>query len=153
MRKSLGKRLISGVTAALTAVSLFPNVLPNSMAAGETSDINSAKTASVTEDKTKFNVNTFGYVGALKLDSETMPNFNWGVSYNRLMHFDRRYRGVGELNTSITNYLADKMMAKGIVADDILIDDPIANSNADWNQVLAFNNYLVIPTNHAGTRR
>ena len=44
MRKSLGKRLISGVTAALTAVSLFPNVLPNSMAAGETSDINSAKT-------------------------------------------------------------------------------------------------------------
>ena len=115
-------------------------------------DINSAKTASITENQTKFNVNTFGYVGSLKLDSETMPNFNWGVSYNRLMHFNRRYRGVGELGTSITNYLADKMMAKEIKASDILIDNPIANSNADWNQVLAFNNYLVIPTNQEGTK-
>ena len=43
MRKSLGKRLISGVTAALTAVMIFPNVTPTSMA-GETADINSAKT-------------------------------------------------------------------------------------------------------------
>ncbi|MDO4864393.1 MAG: SpaA isopeptide-forming pilin-related protein, partial [Ruminococcus sp.] len=43
MRKSLGKRLISGVTAALTAVMIFPNVAPTSMA-GETADINSAKT-------------------------------------------------------------------------------------------------------------
>lgn len=115
-------------------------------------DLNSTKTASVTEDKTKFNVNTFGYVGALKLDNETMPNFNWGVTYNRLMHFDRRYRGAGEINTSITNYLADKMMAKGITADDILVDNPIDNSSADWNQVLAFNNYLVIPVNAEGSR-
>ena len=43
MRKSLGKRLISGVTAALTAVMIFPNVAPTSMA-GETADINSART-------------------------------------------------------------------------------------------------------------
>ena len=115
-------------------------------------DLNKTQTASIDEKKTKFNVNQFGYVGALKLDSETMPNFNWGVSYNRLMHFDRRYRGVGELGTSITNYLADKMMAKGIKSSDFLIDNPIANSSADWNQVLVFNTYLVIPTNSDGSK-
>lgn len=115
-------------------------------------DLNSAKTASVTENQTKFNVNNFGYVGAIKLDSETMPNFNWGVTYNRLMHFNRRYRGAGEINTSITNYLADKMMAKEIYAEDMLIDNPIDNSNADWNHILAFNNYLVIPTNYEGNQ-
>ena len=43
MRKSLGKRLISGLTADLTAVMIFPNVAPTSMA-GETADINSSKT-------------------------------------------------------------------------------------------------------------
>lgn len=115
-------------------------------------DLNSAKTASITENQTKFNVNNFGYVGSVKLNSETMPNFNWGVSYNRLMHFDRRYRGAGAINTSITNYLAEKTMAKNIIVDDFEVDNPIDNSNADWNQVLAYNNYLMIPVNVEGSK-
>ena len=113
-------------------------------------DLNSAKTPSLTESNTRFNVNNVGYVGAVKFGDNN--NFNWGISYNRLMDFNRRYRGAGELPTSITNYLADKMMAKEINADDILVTDPFTNSVADWNHVLAFDNYLVIPTNFEGNQ-
>lgn len=114
-------------------------------------DLNSSKSPSITENQTKFNLNNFGYVGAIKLDSETMPNFNWGISYNRLMHFDRRYRGVGQINTSITNYLAEKTMSKEIKVSDMNVTNPYDNSIADWNQVMAYNNYLIIPTNYEGT--
>ena len=113
-------------------------------------DFNQAVTPSLTEKQTRFNVNNVGYVGAVKFGDNN--NFNWGISYNRLMDFHRRYRGAGEIPTSITNYLAEKMMAKEIYADDILVDDPFAKSSADWNHILAFNNYLVIPTNYEGSQ-
>ena len=43
MRKTLGKRLISGVTAALTAVMIFPNVMPTTLAAGGNPQLDAAK--------------------------------------------------------------------------------------------------------------
>ena len=47
-------------------------------------DFNSATTTDIKTTDTKFMFNNLGYVGAIKLDSETMPNLNWGLSYNRL---------------------------------------------------------------------
>lgn len=42
MRKSISKRILSSITAALTAVMLVPNSLPDSMAAGEYQDLSEA---------------------------------------------------------------------------------------------------------------
>lgn len=36
-----------------------------------------------TENKTRFSVNNFGYIGAVRLGNDAMPFFNWGVSYAR----------------------------------------------------------------------
>ena len=69
MGKTLGKRLISGVTAALTAVMMFPNVMPTSMA-GETPDINSAKT-----------IFSLDREGALKKNFGAGPGFGFAQGY------------------------------------------------------------------------
>ena len=50
--------------------------------AGEGADMYKVK-------ETDFNFTNIGYVGALKLKSEAMPNINWGFSYNRLADFRR----------------------------------------------------------------
>ena len=42
MRHSISKRILSGITAALTAVMIVPNSLPDSMAAGEEQDLSKA---------------------------------------------------------------------------------------------------------------
>ena len=56
-------------------------------------DFNSAKAGVETLNETKFNVNNLGYVGVIRLDSETMQNLNFGFTYNRLKSFNRHYKG------------------------------------------------------------
>ena len=62
-----------------------------------------------TENHTNVGCNSFGYVGAVNLGSNSaMPFFNWGASYSRLASFDRRYSGsMGAIATSLTNLVAD----------------------------------------------
>lgn len=96
-------------------------------------------------NQTKFNVNSFGYVGVLKLDSETMPNLNWGISYNRNNSFNRCSKGAAfGIPTSITNYFADEANFEGITTSDL---DPAGgnpfNGNAKWNQILAYSTYMM----------
>ncbi|MDY6106665.1 MAG: hypothetical protein SPH89_08520, partial [Candidatus Limisoma sp.] len=65
--------------------------------AGEGADMYKVK-------ETDFNFTNIGYVGALKLKSEAMPNINWGFSYNRLADFRRHYTGdISNIGTSMTN--------------------------------------------------
>ncbi len=114
-------------------------------------DLNSVEAAADKVDKTKFNVNSFGYVGAIKLDSETMPNLNWGVTYNRNNSFNRRFRGaLTGIPTSVTNYMADQANADQLTVKDL---DPVGggafDGNGAWNQVLAYQNYLMM-TNSMG---
>lgn len=120
-------------------------------------DFNSSKTGTYSESQTRFRVNNFGYAGAFKLSSETMPNINWSFTYNRLASYDRRYHGVvRNLPTSVTNYIADAMTDnEDATADNMTAKsgfNPFWNGNAPWNQILAYNNYLAIPTNSAGTK-
>ena len=57
----------------------------------------------------KFNVNNIGYVGAIRLDSESVPNLNFGFTYNRLKDYKRHYvGGVANIPTSMSNYIADE---------------------------------------------
>lgn len=97
----------------------------------------------------KFNCNSFGYVGAFKLDSETMPFINWGFSYNRPVSFNRRYNGtINNLSNSLSNYIATVTNNSGYTAEDLAFGDnydPYINSYAPWLSIMAYNSYLINP--------
>lgn len=109
-------------------------------------DFNKSKSPSLESDReTKFNLNTFGYVGVIRINSETMPNFNWSVSFNRLNSFHRRYAGYGDgIPTSITNYIADWAVEDGVTAEQLARKPYNENNGPRWNQILAYNNNLML---------
>ncbi|MBQ4367595.1 MAG: outer membrane protein transport protein [Muribaculaceae bacterium] len=107
-------------------------------------DLNSSKPVGGQKDsQTKFNVNNIGYVGAMKLNSEVMPNFNWGFSYNRVNSFHRHYRGgFDNIPTSLSNYIAGQLNGSGITANDLVSTttyNPYFNSPyAPWIGIVSY---------------
>lgn len=107
-------------------------------------------------NQTKFNCNNFGYVGTFKLDSETMPYFNFGFSYNRPVSYNRRYKGhISNLNGSLSNYIANKTNSYGYTDYDLAFEydkhnnvvyDPYIDSNAPWLSIMAYNSFIMNPT-------
>ncbi|MDE7397102.1 MAG: UPF0164 family protein, partial [Muribaculum sp.] len=75
-------------------------------------DANSTNTSahgfSGTVDKTRFNFQSFGFVGTVNLHSDATPTISFGASYNRVATFDRITSGnFNSLqNTSLSNYIA-----------------------------------------------
>lgn len=100
--------------------------------------------------QTKFNANNFGYIGAVSTGSETMPFFNWGVSYSRTASFDRHYGGyLGYLGTSLTNFIADYTTADGFTSQELSFSDNY-NPYFDrplppWTSILMFDGYGINP--------
>jgi long-subunit fatty acid transport protein len=106
-------------------------------------DFNSTKAGIDKVNETKFNLNNVGYVGAIRLDSETLPNLNFGFSYNRLQSFNRHYKGgVGNIPTSMSNYVADAFMnVPGYLPGDLYWTDnynPYFDGMAPWAAVTMF---------------
>ncbi len=109
-------------------------------------DFNSTKAGIDKLNETKFNVNNVGYVGAIRLDSESVPNLNFGFTYNRLQSYNRHYfGGVGNIPTSMSNFIADEFVnvnSNGpFTADDLYWDDeynPYFDGNAPWAAVTTF---------------
>ena len=106
-------------------------------------DCNSTKAGVDKLNETKFNVNNVGYVGVIRLDSESVPNLNFGFSYNRIKSFNRHYvGGVSNIPTSMSNYIADEFVnVPGLTADDLYWDDsfnPYFDGRAPWSAVTTF---------------
>lgn len=101
-----------------------------------------------------FSLNNAGYVGSYKLKSDVMKNVNWGFTYNRLASFNRRTRGgIGNLQTSMTNYVAGVTSGSGYKPEDLgqtETYDPYYDSNAPWMSTLAYNSYMINPLNANG---
>ncbi len=114
-------------------------------------DMQSAAATSVgnkiTTDHTNADFTHLGYVGSIALDSEVMPYFSWGVSYNRIASFTRRYKGfTPQLETSLSNYIADFTTQLGYTPGDLFETNtfsPYFDNNCDWLSVLAYNSYLI----------
>lgn len=115
-----------------------------------------AKGVSSKVDQTKFTLNNFGYVGAFKLDSETMPFINFGFSYNRPVSYNRRYSGkISDLNHSLSNYIAGISNSNGYDTNtlafeedgdgNILYDPYIDSPYPQWLSVMAYNSYIINP--------
>lgn len=106
-------------------------------------DLNSAE--SVGSEKishTKFNVNNIGYVGAMKVNSDVLKNFNWGFSYNRNNSFHRHYRGgIGNIETSLSNYIAAQLNAEGYTPADLESRtdfNPYFDGYAPWIGIVSY---------------
>lgn len=105
--------------------------------------------ASDKTNQTRFNVNNFGYIGAVNTGSETMPYFNWGVSYSRTASFNRRYKGsLGDIGTSYTNLVADYTSLDGFTKSTLAETqgyNPYFQSSAPWSSILLYNSYGINP--------
>lgn len=97
-------------------------------------------------DQTKFTCNNFGYVGAVKLDSEVMPYFTWGASFNRVASFDRKYQGfIPSLNTSLSNFVANNTNGW----DEGELNMNYYDSYAPWLSILAYDAYMIHPNGNS----
>ena len=111
------------------------------------------KATNVTTNQFKVTCNNFGYIGAMKLDSDVMPNINWGITFCRPMSFNRHYSGhFPRLTSSLTNYIAGCTNSEGYTPDELNNFepnkyDPYYDSNAPWMSILAYNSYLINPNN------
>ena len=106
-------------------------------------DFNSTKAGVDKMNETKFNVNNVGYVGVIRLDSESVPNLNFGFSYNRLQSFNRHYvGGVANIPTSMSNFIADEFVnMQGYTPDDLYTTDefnPYFDGYTPWAAVTTF---------------
>lgn len=113
-------------------------------------DGQSTKANGTTSNQLKVTCNNVGYVGAMRLDSEVMPNINWGITYSRPVSFNRHYAGsVSQLQSSLTNYIADYTNSEGWAKSDIGYGsssnkyNPYFDSSAPWMSILAYNSYLI----------
>lgn len=101
-------------------------------------------TSKYSNSQTKGYFDYFGYVGAIRLNG-ALRTFNWGVSYNRLASFDRRFSGYsGQTSTSLSNYIAS--FTDGTDSSDMLFGknyNPYLDSSCDWLSTLAYNSMMI----------
>lgn len=108
-------------------------------------DFNDSKTPNQSISKTKFNAQSVGYVGAIQLNNDVMPNLNVGFSYSRQMDYDRRYKGCNNgAPSSITNYTAAYTGEWTPTEISQRSDyNPYFKTNAPWASILSYNSYLI----------
>lgn len=109
------------------------------------------------DNMTRFNLNNIGAVFTLKLYNSTMPNMNFGFTYNKGASFNRRFRGVvGNLPTSISNYIAGVCDANHLTEADVHstnnfdpYNPPYGSQGAPWLSIMGYDALLVNPEGDA----
>lgn len=110
------------------------------------------------QSQTKALVTNVGYVGTAYTNSDVMPFFNWGFTYNRVASFNRRYKGTVDMTGSLSNYIAGYTTnegwtwgapdANGNPTTDYLSssdENYFDRTHAPWMSILAFNSYMMNP--------
>lgn len=104
--------------------------------------------------QTKFLLNNIGAVLTMRLASETMPNINFGFTYNKGASFNRVYGGgIPKLSNSLSNYIAGISNGEGLTENDVASTsnyDPYNPTDggyiSPWLSVLGYDGYLITPT-------
>lgn len=105
------------------------------------------------KSNTPFLLNNIGGVLTLKLNSDVVPNLNFGFTYNRTASFNRKYGGnLGALGTSMTNWMAGVANGNGLTVADVSYSPGYNPYNptdggiaAPWIDVLGYQSYLINP--------
>lgn len=99
---------------------------------------------------THFYLNNIGGVLTLRLPSQSVPNLNFGFTYNKSSSFNRRYGGgIGRLANSVTNYIAGLSNSEGYTVADLAGDknydpyNPIGGIAPNWLSVLGYESYFM----------
>lgn len=103
--------------------------------------------------QTKFYLDNIGGVATLRLGSSSVPNLNFGFTYNKGVSFNRRYKGyIPNISTSMSNYIAGVANGEGISVADVSssdIYDPYNPTDggiqAPWLTILGYDSYLINP--------
>lgn len=106
-----------------------------------------------TDSQTKFYLDNIGGVATMKLGSETVPNLNFGFTYNKAVSFNRRYRGnIPQLQTSMSNYIAGLANGSELTVADVETTETYDPYNptdggiqAPWLAILGYDSYLINP--------
>jgi long-subunit fatty acid transport protein len=106
-------------------------------------DFNSTEAGVDKMNQTKFNVNNVGYIGAIRLNSDLVPNLNFGFTYNRIQSFNRHYiGGVSAIPMSMSNFVADEFVnVPGFVEGDLYWTDdfnPYFDGYAPWAAITMY---------------
>lgn len=113
----------------------------------------SAQGYSNSVNQTKFLINNIGGIATLRLNSNVMPNFNFGFTYNRASSFNRKYSGrINRLGNSLSNYFAGIANYNGLSVGDVSSTssfDPYKPNDgfpgAPWCSILAYDSFLISP--------
>jgi len=100
------------------------------------------------DSKFKFMFDNLAFVGAFPINSDEVPFFNFGISYNKLKSFDRKINAKsGSAGQSMTDYLANR------ANNDNAFDYISGGENYDehWLSVLSYDGGL-INVNPDGTK-
>lgn len=116
-----------------------------------TGNMKGATDASGTD--TKFHANTTGGILTLKLNSQVMPNINFGFTYNRTANFNSKTGGsIGALSTSMTNWMAGVANNNQLTVGDVSFAQGYNPYNptdggyaAPWIAILAYDTGLINP--------
>lgn len=105
---------------------------------------------STSMDRTPFLLNNIGGVVTLKLNSQAVPNLNFGFTYNKEASFNRSYRGgFGPLQTSMTNWMAGITNSANVSEEQLAYNgkDPYnAGANqAPWMSILGYWSWFIDP--------
>ena len=103
------------------------------------------------ESQTKFTFNNFGYIGTIRLNSESCPTFSWGATYARVQSFDRIFKGgIRNLGgASLSNYIAAMTNSEGWTPDEMFPSNapngwnPYMDSDAPWLSLLAYQGFAI----------
>ncbi len=104
--------------------------------------------------QTKFLLNNIGAVLTMRLPSETLPNLNFGFTYNKGASFNRIYGGnIPKLSNSLSTYIAGISNAENLTENDVVSTDNYDPYNptdggypAPWISILGYDSYLITPT-------
>ncbi len=104
-------------------------------------------------DNTHFYLNNIGGVMTLRLPSSSVPNLNFGFTYNKSTSYNRHYGGnIGSLSNSMSNYIAGISNSENINVDDVTYTngfDPYNPNDggpmAPWLSTLGYYSYLIYP--------
>ena len=108
--------------------------------------------------QTKFLLNNIGGVFTLKLPSTTVPNLNFGFTYNKGASFNRQYGGTMTLGNSLSNYIAGVANSSGPNGGPLYVGDVTTTNKFDpyfpndggtaapWLTILGYDSYLTTPS-------
>jgi hypothetical protein len=114
---------------------------------GATIDLSFANSSSngLTNNKTNFACNNFGYVGTTEL-SGAMETFSWSVSYNRRNQFNRVTSAYApSTQTSLSNYIASFSGGYSTSELDFGENYNPYEADVDWLSALGYASYLINP--------